>query len=309
MKHDLPLLPAGLAILACLFWAGNFVLARAVHADITPVQLAFGRWCIAVLCLTPFAWRRVARQWTQLRRHLPLLLVLAASGIAASNTLIYLGVRETSATNAVMMNAFVPVLVALGGWLAFGVQLVRRELTGLAMSLVGVALIVAHGNLAGLLALKIGHGDALVLAGIVCWAIYTLGLRLLPAGLDRLSVIWLAMLLGLIMLVPFALADAAAHGLPPLTVTTGLSLAYLGVFPSVLALLCYAYAVAQLGAARAAGFLHLIPAFGALLAMIVLGESLEPFHAAGISTILLGLLLGNGELSLPDWKRLRARLG
>lgn len=282
-------LPYLLLVFATLCWAGNFVLARALHADISPITLAFGRWLTALLVLLPIAWPRLMAQRALLYKVRRRLGWLALYGIAISNTLIYIGLRSTNATNAVLFNALVPLMVMLLAWVVWRRPLSNREWGGTAASLLGVLAIVCHGDLGKLLALDFNPGDGWVWLGLAFWAVYTLLLRGLPEGLDRLAVLTVTVAIGVALLLPFTLFEISRHGLPAATLANFASVGYLGVFPSVLALLSYMRAVQALGPTRAAGFLHLIPAFGALLAMAFLDEHLAYYHVAGLAAIFAGL--------------------
>lgn len=295
-------LPYLLLVFAALCWAGNFILARAMHADIAPLSLAFGRWLVALLVLLPLAWSGLRRQRALLWQARWPLLLLAGFGIAASNTLIYLGLQQTHATNAVLLNALIPLMVMLLSWVVWRKPLAGREWAGMAASLLGVLAIICHGQLGRLASLDLNGGDAWVVAGLACWAVYTLLLRHLPPGLERLTVLGVTVALGLLMLLPFWLAEVQRSGLPAFSQRNLFSVAYLGIFPSVLALLAYMRAVAILGPSRAAGFLHLIPAFGALGAGLFLGEQLAYYHVAGLAVIFAGLYWAQGSVvpvSLP----------
>lgn len=289
--------PYLLLVFAALCWAGNFILARAMHAEIAPITLAFGRWLVALLALLPLAWPRLVEQRQKLWQVRRRLFWLGGYGIAASNTLIYVGLHHTNATNAVLFNALIPLMVMLLAWVVWRKPLAGREWAGMGASLMGVLLIVCHGDLSRLMSLDLNHGDVWVVAGLACWSAYTLLLRGLPDGLDRFAVLWLTIAIGLVMLLPFCLWEVAHHGLPAATLSNGLSLLYLGIFPSVVALTAYMRAVATLGPTRAAGFLHLIPAFGAVGAGIFLGEVLALYHVLGLAIIFGGLYWAQGSLT------------
>ncbi|GAB3241976.1 DMT family transporter [Chitinimonas naiadis] len=290
-------LPYLLLVFAAFCWAGNFILARAMHANIAPVTLAFGRWLIALLVLLPLAWPQLSAQRSLLWKARKRLLWLGGYGIAASNTLIYVGLHHTNATNAVLFNALIPLMVMLLAWVVWRKPLAGREWSGMGASLLGVLLIVCHGDISRLLSLDLNHGDIWVVAGLACWSAYTLLLRGLPEGLDRFAVLWLTIAIGLVMLLPFFVWEVAHVGLPAITLGNSLSLLYLGIFPSVVALTAYMRAVATLGPTRAAGFLHLIPAFGAVGAGVFLGEVLALYHVLGLAIIFSGLYWAQGSLT------------
>ncbi|QNM97269.1 DMT family transporter [Chitinimonas koreensis] len=287
-------MPYVLLVFATLCWAGNFILARAMHAEIAPVTLAFGRWLVALLALLPIAWPRIMAQRAQLWRARRRLLWLGAYGIAASNTLIYIGLHHTNATNAVLFNALVPLMVMLLAWAVWRKPLAGREWAGVAGSLMGVLLIICHGQLGHLLTLDFNGGDAWVVGGLACWSVYTLMLRGIRDSLDRFAVLAVTIAVGLVMLLPFLAWEVMEVGLPAASAANGLSVLYLGLFPSVFALIAYMRAVSAMGPTRAAGFLHLIPAFGAVGAGIFLGEQLAAYHVLGLAIIFCGLYWAQG---------------
>lgn len=280
-----------LLIAATLFWAGNFVLARASHASIPPMMLSLVRWAIALLVLLPLGGKTVIKQhalWWPYRKRIVLLALL---GIAGFNSLVYWGVQYTVATNAVLLNSFIPILIALLGALFFGLSLRWRQGLGVMLSFAGVLLIVAHGEPLRLLALQVNKGDILVFLAMIAWAVYTLLLRGIPAEVNRLGLLTLLVAIGLVGVFPFFCYEFL-HGATVIWSTqTLLTFAYVGTLPSVAAYYFYNVAVAHVGAARAGSFIHLMPAFGALLSVLFLGEHIYWFHFLGIVAILCGVVV------------------
>lgn len=280
-----------LLTLTALFWSGNFVLARAMHASVAPMTLSFARWSIALLLLLPFgaapAWRQRALWLPYWRR----LLALALLGVTGFNSLAYWGLQYTAATNAVLLNSFIPILIVLFGALFFGVTIARRQALAVAISFAGVLLVVAHGDWQRLAALDINRGDAVVFLAMVAWALYTLLLRGMPPTLHRIGLLTLQVAIGLIGIAPLFAWELASGRHTPLNAATLATFAYVGTLPSVAAYYFYNLGVARVGAARAGMFIHLMPGFGALLSMLFLGEALQLYHLAGITLILAGVTL------------------
>lgn len=290
-----------LAILALppLFWAGNFVVARAARGDIPPMALSFGRWVIAFLLLLPFAgkwmWRDRARYW----QHRWLLVRVSLIGVAAFNTLVYLGLHTTTAANGLLLNSVIPVLIVLFGAVFYRHRLRRIQAFGLAISCVGVLTIIVHGQWARLVALEFSGGDVIVFIAMMCWALYTLWLRSLPADVNRIGLMGIQILIALCALFPLCAWEAIGGARPSWNTASVLALLYVGVVPSVLAYLLYMHGVARAGAARAGLFIHLVPVYGALLSVVFLGESLHLYHAVGIALILTGLACSRERATAP----------
>jgi drug/metabolite transporter (DMT)-like permease len=211
-------------------------------------------------------------------------------GVVAFGTLVYLGLRSTTAANGLLLNSFIPVLIVLFGALFYGQRLRLAQTLGLLLSCVGVVVIIGHGEWQTLAAMRFAAGDLIVFVAMICWAVYTLWLRDFPAELDRLGMMGIQIVIGLVVLVPLAAWEHVGGQHASWNVHSILSVFYVGIFPSVLAYLLYMRGIARFGAARAGIFIHLMPVYGAVLSVVFLGESLHLYHAAGMAAILLGLV-------------------
>jgi drug/metabolite transporter (DMT)-like permease len=292
--------PALLLVLAQLLWAGNFVLGRATSARIPPVALSFWRWAVALLFLLPFTWREVRAGWPTVRRSLAVLVPLGILGVGNFNTLVYLGLRETTATNAALLNSACPAFILIIGPFLGAARPGRRQVAGILASLAGVLAIVARGDPQALLGLSFGRGDALVLAAVLSWAVYTALLARRPAGLHPMALLTVLVVVGLAWISPwYALELVRGARLHPDGVTLG-TLAYVGVLASVAAYAAWNRGVAELGVTRSGAFLHLLPAFASVLAVLLLGEAFRVYHAVGIALVLLGVRIAGGGRPRAD---------
>ncbi|MGL4668228.1 MAG: DMT family transporter [Saezia sp.] len=283
----------GLLILTLppLFWAGNFVIGRAVHTLMPPFTLSFMRWSLAIIVLMPFAWKHLKQGRALYWEYRWRILGLSLLGAAAFNALIYLALRSTTATNAVLLNSFAPILIILWGILFYKQRTNFLQIAGLLLSFMGVMMIVLQGSWQHLLSLSFSKGDFIVLIAVVCWSIYTLWLRVLPAQMNKVGLTAIQFVIAALVIFPFAFIEYTGGNRPIWTQTSMLAVAYIGVFPSVLAFLLYTLGVMRVGAARAGQFLHLMPVFGALLSAFFLKEHLHLYHLGGITCIFAGILL------------------
>ena len=282
-----------LLILTSLFWSGNFVVARAAHAAIPPMALSLGRWLIALLILLPFATRYAWRDRALLRSQWRRITALAAVGVAGFNSLAYAGLQYTSATNAVLTNSFIPILILPLSALFLHERISRRQIVGVLISFIGVMVIFSHGELGRLLALDLNHGDMLLLLAALDWAVYTLLLRGLDPALDRFGLLLVLVVLGIVFIAPWTAWEWLQGRSFAWSAGNLATFLYVGIFPSVLAYLFYNYGVQRVGASRAGSFIHLMPVFGVVLAWIFLGERFDWFHGLGIAGIFGGLLLSS----------------
>ena len=280
-----------LLVFTALFWAGNWVIARGIQGHMSPIAMAFWRWLTALVILIPFVAAPVAREWRAIRRSWKVLAVLGVLGVAAFNTLTYTGLKYTTATNGVLLNSVIPILIIAINVTFLRERLGLRQAAGVATSLAGVLTIVAHGDLDMLLHLKLNPGDLWVLAAMVSWAIYTVVLRWRPRELSSRAFTGSLIAIGVAVLLPIFAWDYAEGRRTQWGPVTWSAVAYFGVFPSVLAYFFWNAAVARVGGERAGTFLHLMPLFGAVLAWLFLGESLLWYHYAGAVLIFTGLFV------------------
>lgn len=297
--HDAPYL---LLSLTSLFWAGNIVLGRLAAGHVPPVSLAFLRWIIASAILLPFAWPHLAREWPVIRRNLPLLLVISFTGITAFNTMMYWGLQYTPAINGLLIQSTGPLLIAVWSLFINGEKLSVGQLAGILLSLTGVLTIICRGDPAVALQIDFNIGDLWVIAAMVVYGAYSALLGRRPA-MQALSFLTASTLLGSLMLAPFFLWERAV-GAPLIPdLKTVLIVLYVGIFPSVLAYLCFIRGVQLVGPNRAAPFFHLMPVFGSVLAITFLGESFHLYHAVGYGLVLAGIaiatLWGRRKVAVP----------
>ncbi|MDD2900447.1 MAG: DMT family transporter [Desulfuromonadaceae bacterium] len=283
--------PYILLILTTLFWAGNFVLGRAVNTVIPPITLAFWRWALALLILLPFSMRHLISQWPLLKKSWKKLIPFGILGISCFNTFVYIGLHSTTATNALLLNSIIPVLIVIISRIFALTPVSRTQAVGILMSLAGVLTIICRADVGRLLAFRFNGGDLWILLAVACWAVHTFRLRLRPVELHPLSFLTAIVAIGLVVIFPFYLWEFSHGGrFTPDLVSCG-SMMYVATFPSVLAYIFWNQAVVELGPNKAGLFIHLMPVFGTLLSIIFLGESLQLFHVAGICLISLGIYL------------------
>lgn len=288
-----------LLAIAALCWAGNFVLGRAMHAEIPPVAFTFWRWTVAGLVLLPFAGRDLWRHRAAFMRHWPLAVALAATGVCLFHVLVYTALHSTTATNAGLILAITPLVIPVMSYVFDRTPLSVRQALGIALSLVGVGVIIVRGDVAVLRGLRLADGDLWMLLAVPTWALYALLLRHVPDDWPSLATILAITACGLVMLAPLYAWELAVVGGLALTLDNITALAYVSVFASVVAYICWNRGVAVIGATRAGLSMHLTPLFAAALAVVLLGERLHPFHAVGVVLIGLGILLTATERPRP----------
>jgi drug/metabolite transporter (DMT)-like permease len=282
--------PRVLMLLPGLFWAGNAIVARSVVGDVPPIGLAFWRWTVAAILVAPLAWPHLRRDGPLMMRCWPIMLVLAALGISVFNTFLYVAAQSTTAINIVMLQTALPIVVVVATFLIFHETLTGRQAAGIAASLAGTLTLISHGDPAILRHLDFKRGDLWMLAAVVSYAVYTALLRLRPP-VHGLSFAFASFALGAALLLPLAIAETLWVRPFPVTTASVLAIGYVAVFASILAYLAFNRVVELLGANTAGLSVHLVPVFGTVLAMSLLGEQLHAYNLVGIALIAFGLWL------------------
>ena len=274
-----------------LFWAINAILARGFMPEVAPIAMNLFRWLGAFLILTPFALPRMIKSWPVIRPHLFPLSGLAILSIVFYNSLLYLAANFTTAVNITLINTLIPIATLLIAWRVLGNRPRLLQSIGMAISILGVLLILTKGHLAHLLSLKFSQGDLFMIAAVVVWALFTVLLKKLSLKLPAITVLYVLVMLGLpFLMLAYAIEAMFFKFYFPSFEHLNL-FAYLWIFPSILAYIFWTNGVVRLGAESASLSITLMPLFGAALAIIFLNESIYWFHIAGGICSLIGMLL------------------
>lgn len=280
--------PYILLTLTPLFWAGNAIIGRAAAGQIPPMTLSLLRWGLAFLIVLPFGWRHLRSDWPAIRAQTGLMLALSISGIGMFNTLQYWALQYTTALNVLLMQSALPLCVALWSFALLGIRLSWPQGVGIGVSLLGVMTILLQGNLVSLAAIALNKGDAAFALALVIFGFYS-AMQSKRPHMHALSFLLFTFGVGALFILPFALWEIVHHQMMRVTPATLASIVYVAVFPSILAYLCFNRGVALIGGNRAAPFFHLIPLFGSALAIGLLGERPQWFHAVGYALVLCGI--------------------
>jgi drug/metabolite transporter (DMT)-like permease len=280
--------PYLLLTFTALFWAGNSIVGRAARDVMPPVALAFWRWVIALLLLLPFAYPHLRRDMGVIKANWKWVLVLGALGIGTFNTLLYTGLQTTTAVNGLLLQSLQPALILLLGALVFSETVRLPQVAGICLSIAGASLIVLRGDVSALMGLALNPGDLVICGAVVVWSFYSVLLRKRP-GVHPLSFLAATFTVGITVIAPFYLAEILSGRLIEARPESWLALAYVCLFPSLIAYLFFNRGVELLGSAATGLYLNIMPVMGAILAVIILSEPIGWFHLAGIGLIGAGI--------------------
>lgn len=282
-----------LLTLTTLIWGANAIAGKLAVGHVSPMILTAARWGFAAIVLAMFGWRHLARDWPVIRPHLPLLAGLGAIGFTGFNIFLYHALLYTSAINVSIEQTGIPLVIFLVNFIFFRLRVTILQMAGFALTMVGVALTVTHGEPSRLLELDINLGDALMVGGVLLYAIYSVGLRFKP------DIHWMSLMIVLcgtsfVVSIPFALGEFAAGTAIPPDARGWAIILFTVIGPSIVSQVMYIRGVELIGANRAGLFINLIPVFGTLLSILLLGESLHLYHVAA-------LLLALGGIAIAEW--------
>ena len=273
-------------------WAGNAIVGRLAAGHIPPVTLSFLRWSLAFLLILPFAWKHLVRDWAAIRGRLGTMIVLSLTGVAAFNTLQYWALEHTQALNTLLLQSAAPLVVALWSLILLGVRLTLMQACGVLLSLAGVLVILLHGDLTTLSNIAFNKGDLIFTVALVIFALYSV-LTLKRPQIHGLSFVGFTFGCGAACLIPLLIWELYARPVMQIDTANLLTLAYVALFPSTLAYLCFNRGVQLIGANRAAPFFHVVPVFGTVMSIAFLGEHPQPFHFIGFALVLAGVFVAS----------------
>lgn len=279
-----------LLLLTTLFWGGNAIAGKLAIGHVSPMFLTAARWVAALLLLLAIGLPRLRADWPAIRRKFWLLAGLGTLGFTIFNIALYTALLYTSAINVSIEQAGMPMLIFLANFLLFRMRVSWAQILGFLLSLGGIALTASHGSLTRLLELYVNFGDALMLLAVVLYSAYTVALRFKPV------IHWQSMMIMLsasaaVTSIPFAAAEFW-HGSAILPDTQGWAvIAYTVLFPSIVSQVFYIRGVELIGANRAGLFINLVPIFGTLLSILILGEDFQLYHGVAMVLVLGGIWL------------------
>lgn len=279
-----------LLVLTTLFWGGNSVAGRMAVGEISPMLLSAGRWGMAFVVLFAFGWREFAADWPALRARARWLALMAFFGLTFFNVCLYGALHFTTAVNSSVLQAAMPVAVFAASFLWHGQRTRPAQIAGFLVTLAGVAVIAAAGSLATLQTLSVNAGDALVILAIAVYGLYTVALR------DKPATHWKSLMIALsglsfVTSLPFAATEWAMGAALPPTPTGWAILVYTAIFPSILSQVFWIRGNEMIGANRAGLFINLVPVFGTLLAILILGERLAAYHVVALALVMGGIAI------------------
>lgn len=281
-----------LVVLAVLFWSGNFVFGRYISSDIHPLQLALIRWSLVLIILLPYILYKFQNIWLQFKQNYIILIFQSILAITGFNTLLYYGLQTTTATNALLINSSIPIIIIVFSAIILKTTITKLQTSGILLSTLGVIYLVLKGDLNNIVEFEFTKGDFWIIAACFDWALYTVLLKYKPKDLNAFEFFGITTLIGTLVLFILFIFSGETLTLELINKKeVFMAISYMVFFPSILSFYFWNISTAKLSANTTGQFTHLMPIFGAIMAYYLLGEILYFYHYIGILLIATGIYL------------------
>ena len=281
-------------ILTTIFWSGNFIVGKAASMfQIPPFSLNFYRWFFAGLILLPFTYKEIINKKKYILENLGFFIILGITSITIFNSIVYFSLYYTQVISGILMISTIPV------WIIFISSILNIEKTnifqilGVILSLTGVIFIITKADINLIKNLDFNKGDLSMVVAMFSWAIYSALLKRKKYKISQISLLEVVIICGLIFLAPIYFIEMSMGKLIILEKPFYLTLAYVVIFPGLAAFFFWIKGISIIGANRAGIFLHLMPIFGAIMAMVIFDEKFMYYHFLGAIFIIVGIILSN----------------
>ena len=281
-------------IFATLFWSGNFIVGKAASLfEIPPFTLNFYRWLFAWLILAPFTFKEIFKKKNYILRNINLILILGITSITVFNSIVYYSLNFTQVISGVLMISTIPVMIIFFCWI-FKIERTNfYQILGVIFSLLGVVVIVTKADLGKLLNLNFNKGDLWMVVAMFSWAMYSALLRKKKFELSQISFLQTIISAGLILLLPAYLIEMALGYRLNIHLPFILTLSYVVLFPGLASFFFWIKGISIIGSNRAGIFLHLMPIFSTVMAILIFKEKFMTFHLIGALLIVTGIILSS----------------
>ncbi|QND44265.1 DMT family transporter (plasmid) [Rhizobium lusitanum] len=274
-------------IMAIIIWTGSPIAAKLSVNTVDPVHIAFLRWLIAFLILTPFVLPSFLAERRKIYPNLPRLAVLGLLGMVIYQSLAYFAAPFTTATNIGLLNATIPIFSIIVETAIFRRSPSLKAILGCVIAFCGVIVLVSRGNLSGLYGLHINFGDFLILLSCLSYATYSVLIGKTARDISPWHSLYAQIGFAVGFLLPGFMMSDALH----LNLKGAYIILYVGIPASILAPYFWMQGVRHLGSSRTSAFLNVVPITTLLAAVVLLGEPLAAFQIIGGLLALAGVIL------------------
>ena len=281
-------------VFATLFWSGNFIVGKAASLfEIPPFTLNFYRWTFAWLILAPFTLKEILQKKSYILENIKLILILGITSITVFNSIVYYSLNFTQVISGVLMISTIPVMIIFFSWI-FNIEKTNfYQILGVIFSLLGVVVIVTKADLIKLINLNFNKGDLWMVVAMLSWAMYSALLKKKKFELSNISLLQTIITAGLILLFPAYIIEMLLDHRVNINLPFILTLSYVVLFPGLASFFFWIKGISIIGSNRSGIFLHLMPIFSTIMAVLVFNEKFMNFHLIGSMLIVAGIVLSS----------------
>jgi len=284
--------------LAIFFWAGNFIVGKVASIyQIPPFSLNFYRWFFAWLILAPFTLKEILSKKQYIFENFKFFIFLGITSVTIFNSIVYYSLNFTQVISGVLMISTIPVMIIFISSILKIEKTNIFQIFGVILSFLGVIVIVTKFNLEILMNLNFNKGDLTMVVAMLSWATYSALLKKKKHDLSQLTLLQVIITFGLIFLVPIYFIEMSLGHTIKINTPFLLTLTYVVLFPGLTSFICWIKGIALIGPNRAGIFLHLMPIFSAIMAMLIFDEKFMFYHFLGALFILSGIILSNKKIN------------
>ena len=291
-KHTMSLL----MIMAAFFWAGAFIAGKYSVSSFNPGMLTFLRFGIASLVILVILRVKQPDDWRIQQHELKAVIILGLIGMIGYHLLFFEALKYTSATNASMVVALNPMVTALIAAFIAGELISAKRMGLILVALAGVLLTLTNWDLGVITRLEMNVGDVIMLAAVLCWAIYSVLVKRFMVSFTPLKLTAYSFISCTLMLAPFVIfKEENFNAIIVATPQAIMAVVYMAIFPTVIGYLIQQMSIQKVGASQTSIYINLVPVFSLLLAMIILGESITVQKLISSGMIILAVFLYSRE--------------
>ena len=286
-----------LLILTTLFWSGNFIVGKAASTyEIPPFSLNFYRWLFAGLILLPFTLREILEKKNYIFSNIGFFIILGVTSITIFNSTVYYSLYYMQVISGVLMISTIPVWIMFISSILGIEQTNKFQIFGVILSLLGVLFIITKSDLEVIKNLDFNRGDLIMASGMFAWALYSALLKKKKYDISQITLLEVVIITGLVFLIPIYILEIYFGNKIVLGKPFILTLSYVVIFPGLASFFFWIKGIAIIGANRAGVFLHLMPVFGSIMAIILFDEKFMIYHLFGVIFIIAGITLSNRKI-------------
>lgn len=283
------------ALGATAIWSGNFIIARGMSTEISPISLAFWRWVVATLAFLPFGAKSVINHWPTLKKHVGYITITSFLGVTLFNTMLYQAGKTTTAINLSLLSITFPIFIVIISRFVFKEMLTLKKVIGIVIVAFGVVFMITKGQLHLLTEITFAQGDLWMVGGALVFAIYSILLKRKPLEIPTKALQMSTFALGLIMLLPFYLINLYFTPAVSYNADTVGAIMYIGIFASLIAFIIWNQAIVNIGPSNAGMVYYTLPIFSGILAYSFLNEIITSNHLISAALIISGIVITNAR--------------